>query len=199
MRDDETFHHRDRCAIVGIGATDFSRNSGRSDLTLATQASLAAIADAGLTPQDIDGIVRCDMDLVRPNDLVDALGMTRLDYFGEVGPGGVAPVRPGRPGRGGDHLGTGDERARVPFAERSLGPPLRAQLGVGHAASAAAARYDEYFQPYGLLTPGQIFALIAQRHMLEFGTSEKDLGAHRRSPAATGPTPTRRRRCTTGR
>ena len=91
MRGDETFHHRDRCAIVGIGATEFSRNSGRSDLTLATQASLAAIADAGLTPQDIDGIVRCDMDLVRPNDLVDALGLTRLDYFGEVGPGGVAP------------------------------------------------------------------------------------------------------------
>src|SRR4051812_39062509 len=68
---DDQFHHRDRCAISGIGATDFTRNSGRSVLTLATQASLAAIADAGLTPQDIDGIVRCDMDAVRSNDLVD--------------------------------------------------------------------------------------------------------------------------------
>ena len=57
MRDDETFGHRDRCATSGIGWTDFSRSSGRSDLTLATQASLAAITDAGLTPQDIDGIV----------------------------------------------------------------------------------------------------------------------------------------------
>ena len=91
MRDDETFHHRDRCAISGIGWTDFSRNSGRSDLTLASQASLAAIADAGLTPQDIDGIVRCDMDLVRANDLVDSLGLTHLDYYGDAGPGGVAP------------------------------------------------------------------------------------------------------------
>ena len=36
MRDDETFHHRDRCAISGIGWTDFSRSSGRSELTLAT-------------------------------------------------------------------------------------------------------------------------------------------------------------------
>ena len=92
MRDDETFQHRDRCAISGIGWTDFSRDSGRTELTLATQASLAAIADAGLTPQDIDGIVRCDMDLVRANDLVDALGMTRLDYYGDAGPGGVAPA-----------------------------------------------------------------------------------------------------------
>ena len=50
MRDDESFHHRDRCAISGIGATDFSRASGRSDLTLAIQASLAAIADAEQTP-----------------------------------------------------------------------------------------------------------------------------------------------------
>jgi acetyl-CoA acetyltransferase len=36
--------------------------------------------------------------------------------------------------------------------------------------------YDEFFLPYGLLTPGQIFALMAQRHMLDYGTSEKDLG-----------------------
>src|SRR5918994_3936788 len=91
MADSDTFGHRDRCAISGIGSTDFTRDSGRSELSLATEASLAAIADAGLTPQDIDGIVRCDMDLVRSNDLVDALGMTRLDYFGDAGPGGVAP------------------------------------------------------------------------------------------------------------
>ena len=98
MRDDETFHHRDRCAISGIGCTDFTRASGRSELTLANQASLAAIADAGLRPQDIDGIVRCYMDLaVWPNDLVDVLGMTRLDYFGDAGPGRRGAVRPGRP------------------------------------------------------------------------------------------------------
>ena len=62
----EAFHHRDRCAIAGIGATDFSRDSGRSVLTLATEASLAALADAGLAPTDIDGIVRCDMDTGAP-------------------------------------------------------------------------------------------------------------------------------------
>src|SRR6185369_12075543 len=53
---DEEFSHRDRCAIVGIGATEYSRDAGRSDLTLATQAALAAIEDAGLAPGDIDGI-----------------------------------------------------------------------------------------------------------------------------------------------
>jgi 3-oxoacyl-[acyl-carrier-protein] synthase III len=68
MVTDEDLHHRDRCAIVGVGSTDFSRSSGRSDLTLATQAALAALDDAGLTPADVDGIVRCDMDTVLHND-----------------------------------------------------------------------------------------------------------------------------------
>lgn len=37
-------------AIVGIGATDFSKDSGRSELRLAAEAVTAALADAGLTP-----------------------------------------------------------------------------------------------------------------------------------------------------
>src|SRR5690242_14932608 len=83
--------HRDRCAVAGIGATDFSRNSGRSDLTLAVQATLAACADAGIAPADIDGIVRSDMDTVRSNDLAHALGIPELTFWGETGPGGTAP------------------------------------------------------------------------------------------------------------
>jgi acetyl-CoA acetyltransferase len=176
MRDDETFHHRDRCAISGIGATDFTRNSGRSDLTLATQASLAAIADAGLTPHDIDGIVRCDMDLVRPNDLVDALGLTRLDYFGEAGPGGVAPCV--QVAQAVAAIISGQATNVLVF--RSLNGRSGRRYGLssaGHSRVGGGGTYDEYFLPYGLLTPGQIFGLMAQRHMLEFGTTEKDLGA----------------------
>ena len=30
--------------------------------------------------------------------------------------------------------------------------------------------------PYGLLTPGQVFAMFAQRHMIEFGTKPEQLG-----------------------
>ncbi|MFQ5874132.1 MAG: lipid-transfer protein, partial [Dehalococcoidia bacterium] len=49
---------KDRCAIVGIGETEYSRDSGRSELSLAAEASSKAIEDAGLKPRDIDGIVR---------------------------------------------------------------------------------------------------------------------------------------------
>jgi 3-oxoacyl-[acyl-carrier-protein] synthase III len=43
-------------AVVGIGRTAYTRTSGRSGLAMATEAARAAIADAGLTPADIDGI-----------------------------------------------------------------------------------------------------------------------------------------------
>ena len=42
-----------KAAIVGIGATDFSKNSGRSELRLASEAVLDALDDAGLTPADV--------------------------------------------------------------------------------------------------------------------------------------------------
>ena len=197
MRDDETFQHRDRCAISGIGWTDFSRDSGRSELTLATQASLAAIADAGLTPQDIDGIVRCDMDLVRSNDLVDALGMTRLDYYGDAGPGGVAPTAQVAQAMAAVISGL----ATNVLVYRSLNGRSGRRFGLSSVTSAQVGgngTYDEFFLPYGLLTPGQIFGLIAQRHMLEYGTTRRTSGRSP-SPAATGPTRTRGPRCTTAR
>lgn len=50
-----------RAAIVGIGATDFSKDSGRSELRLAAEAVQAAVADAGLTPSDVDGLVSFTM------------------------------------------------------------------------------------------------------------------------------------------
>src|SRR5262245_31754956 len=48
---------KERAAITGIGETAYSRNSGKSVVALQMEASLTAIADAGLAPKDIDGIL----------------------------------------------------------------------------------------------------------------------------------------------
>ena len=53
---------RDKAAIVGIGQTDFSKNSGRSELALASECVRAAIADAGLRPSDVDGMTTFSLD-----------------------------------------------------------------------------------------------------------------------------------------
>jgi acetyl-CoA acetyltransferase len=168
------FHHRDLCAIAGIGETDYSRNSGRSDLTLASQAALAAIADAGLTPADIDGVVRCNLDTIHSNDLIETLGMPNVTYWSDVGQGGVAP--PAMVGQAVGAILSGQATAVLVFRELNgrsgrrygLSPTTTQQIG-------GAGSYDEFYQPYGLLSPGQVFAVMAQRHMIEFGTTPEQL------------------------
>ena len=171
----EEFHHRDRCAIAGIGTTEYSRNSGRSVLALAAEASLAALADAGLSPEDVDGIVRCDYDAVRQNDLAHTLGLRRLDYFSDVGPGGVAPCA--MVGQAVAAILSGQATTVLVF--RSLNGRSGRRFGLSPVTQQRVGgngTYDEFFLPYGLLTPGQIFGLLAQRHMLDHATNEKDLG-----------------------
>jgi acetyl-CoA acetyltransferase len=170
----DELHHRDRCAIVGIGQTDYSRNSGRSDLTLATQAALAAIEDAGMTPADIDGIVRSDMDTVLHNDLADSLGIPDITYWAQVGPGGVAPC--GMIGQAVGAILSGQATNVLVF--RELNGRSGRRYGLSSATSTrvgGGGTYDEFFNPYGMLTPGQVFAVMAQRHMIEYGTTEEQL------------------------
>ena len=166
--------HRDRCAITGIGATEYSNASGRSELSLATEASLAAIADAGLRPDDIDGIVRFDMEAVAHNDLAHSLGLTKLSYWGSTGTGGGSPC--GMIGQAVGAIISG--QATNVLAFRSLNGRSGRRFGQGGRRSSVggALSYNEFFLPYGLLTPGHAFSVIAQRHMIEFGTTSEQLG-----------------------
>jgi acetyl-CoA acetyltransferase len=165
----------DRCAIVGIGATEFSRKSGRSVLALATEAGLAAIADAGIRVADVDGIVRCENDAVQHNDLATSLGLERLSYWGSTGVGGSAPC--GMVAQACAAVETGLATTVLVF--RALNGRSGRRFGRGRAADRVGGdgTYDEYFAPFGLLAPGQMFAMIARRHMAEFGTEPEQLGA----------------------
>ncbi len=51
-----------KAAIVGIGATDFSKDPGRSELRPAAEAVQDALNDAGLSPADVDGLTTFTMD-----------------------------------------------------------------------------------------------------------------------------------------
>src|SRR2546426_11275795 len=79
---------KDKAAIVGIGHTEYSRDSGRSEMSLAVEAIRNAIADAGLKPTDIDGIAKYSMDNNSEIDIAANLGIPALRFFGEVGYGG---------------------------------------------------------------------------------------------------------------
>ncbi|GAA4681179.1 thiolase C-terminal domain-containing protein [Gordonia humi] len=165
----------DTTAIVGIGATDFSRESGRSALTLAAEATLAALADAGLEPSHVDGIVRCDMDEVPPVALGDAIGVANLEYWGDVGPGGSAPCAMIIQAMAAITAGL----ATTVVAFRSINGRSGQRYGAGYARDVRVggrSAFEDYFLPFGMQTPGQYFATVAQRHMIEYGTDEQTLG-----------------------
>lgn len=167
---------RDRAAIIGIGRTELSKDSGRSELTLATEAAHAAIADAGLKPSDIDGIVRCDMDRVSAAALGASLALPDLGFAAEVGVGGGAPC--GMVGVAVGAILSGQARNVLVF--RSLNGRSEARFGAAIAPRTQVGgqgSYDEFFTPYGLLTAPQSFALLAQRHVIQYGTTPEQLGA----------------------
>jgi hypothetical protein len=81
---------RSKAAIVGIGATEFSKDSGRTELTLAAECVLAALADAGLTPADVDGLVTFTQDANSEIAVAREVGVPELRFFSRVDYGGGA-------------------------------------------------------------------------------------------------------------
>src|SRR5882757_6763331 len=75
-------------AIAGIGQTEFSKAAGRSETQLASEAIVAAIGDAGLTTDDIDGFVSYTIDPVEETELVRALGTPEVRWSSRVPYGG---------------------------------------------------------------------------------------------------------------
>src|SRR6266851_2379464 len=77
-------------AIVGIGATEFSKDSGRSELRLAAEAVRAALDDAGLRATDVQGLVTFTMDSNAEVAVAREVGIGELTFFSQIGYGGGA-------------------------------------------------------------------------------------------------------------
>lgn len=81
---------KDKSCIVGIGETEYSKNSGRSEMRLALEVIKAACEDAGISPKEIDGIVRFSVDSNQVDEIARNLGIENLRFFPEVYFGGGA-------------------------------------------------------------------------------------------------------------
>lgn len=164
---------RDRVAIVGIGATELSKHSGVSTLTLGCRAILAAIEDAGLRPQDVDGIATHRVgDSVLPGVLAQALGIRDLRWYADQFGGGSSSCAIVGQAALAIHAGLADTvvcyraiNARSEFRMGGIGRPL------------VDAVETQYQAPYGYVAPAQQFAMAARQHMLRYGTTHEQLGA----------------------
>ena len=73
-----------KAAIAGIGQTEFSKHAGRTELQLACESITAALADAGLTSADVDGIASYTVDPVEETELVRSIGVDRLNFSARI-------------------------------------------------------------------------------------------------------------------
>ncbi|UJB43064.1 lipid-transfer protein [Streptomyces sp. A1-5] len=163
-----------RAAIVGIGATEFSKDSGRSELKLAVEAVHAALADAGLTPDDVDGLVTFTMDTNPEITVAQAAGIGELTYFSRVHYGGGAACATVQQAALAVATGLADVvvcyRA---FNERS---GRRFGAGVQQREPSAEGTALGWNLPFGLLTPASWVAMAAQRYLHAYGLTPDAFG-----------------------
>jgi acetyl-CoA acetyltransferase len=174
----------DQVAAVGVGYSTTGRATGLTSWQLAIQAAKAALDDAGMTPDDIDGLcllwgvagpAPAGLDVVDPMDLGYMLGIRGLNWYGTAGPAYVGPaiqavtaIRAGM--------------ARTVLTLRIIRQRLSSTQELSQAANRdpIPAPGDSCFTaPFGSVSP--VFAIAGlptQRHMDLFGTTEEQFGAH---------------------
>jgi acetyl-CoA acetyltransferase len=160
-----------RAAIAGIGQTEFSKESGRTELQLACESVLAAINDAGLDPADVDGLVTFTMDTSEEMDVARSLGMREISMFTRVPYGGGASAAVVMQAAMAVATGVADNvvcyRA---FNERS-GSRFGTMSGI-----TTMPLWLSWYGPYGLMTPAAWVGLHARRYMETYGATNADFG-----------------------
>ena len=160
-------------AIAGIGQTEFSKESGRTALQLAAEASLAAITDAGLTPADVDGMVTFVLDQNDELALLRNLGIPELQWMSRTPGGGDAACAVVQHAAAAITAGEASTvlvyRAFNERSGRRFGQPNAAQPGARPPAL-------NWYLPYGLMTPAQVFSLGWQRYMSKYGVTNEEFG-----------------------
>lgn len=169
---------RDKACIVGVGQTAYTRgplSEGRNNLTLQLEASVAAIADAGLANKQIDAVLPI-VGLGIAEDFAINLGIEDLRYQATSHLGGASP---------GASLLNAVMAVTCGIANYVLVPGgwygysgcrVR-ELVVSDTSWSGGANTRDYNFPYGLSVPPQWFSFMARRHMSEFGTKAEHMGA----------------------
>ncbi len=160
-------------AVVGIGRTAFTRSSGRSTLALAAEASRAAIADAGLVPSDVDGMISYAVhDSCRSLEVLHNIGVADAKWCHDILGGGnivcsvvataAAVIAAGM--------------AEVVVAFRSLNGRSGVRFGTMTGPLEVSGEL-QFSAPHGYLAPPQQIAMWARRHQHVYGSTNEDLGA----------------------
>jgi acetyl-CoA acetyltransferase len=169
-------------AICGVGLALAGRRSERSPLNLTLDAIFEALADAGLRPDDIDGLSSWPgvsstpgMAPVTLREVKESLGL-RLNWFAASpeAPGQLSAVMNAA-------MAVASGQARHVLCFRTLSQySEQVKSRAGGAAARKPARVEglmSWIRPFNGLSAAHPLALVAMRHMHEYGTTRAQLGA----------------------
>jgi acetyl-CoA acetyltransferase len=166
----------DVACIVGIGETGYCRGegSGLSNLGVVLQAARRAIADAGVDAAAVDGVVSPYLHAT-VEEIKDNLGLRRVNFSAQVNMGGASPVAALQHAGAAVTSGVA-ELVVVPVGWNGYSG-TRARDNASEAVTTYRRTVRDYYAPYGVVAPPQVYALMARRHMVEFGTPYDALAA----------------------
>ncbi|HEX7781614.1 MAG TPA: lipid-transfer protein [Sphingobium sp.] len=179
---------RNKAAISGIGATEFSKNSGRSELRLAVEAISAALKDAGLKAADVDGLVTYTMDANAENEVLRSMGGRDLNYFGRVhyGGGGACAILL----QAAMAIATGVCKTVVCYRAMNERSESRFGGAIGFGGISSEAVLTAFHTVHGLQTAAAMMAMTMRRYMHDTGATSEDfarISINARFHAASNP------------
>ena len=170
-----------RAVLSGVGQSAIGRRLFRTDLDLTCEAALAAIADAGLRPENIDGIAAYPGPMPGPPgfagpgiyEVQECLGIDlRWHLSGGEGPAQISPIIHAM-------LAVAGGLCRHALVYRTVSEATAAadtgRLGIG-VGSHEIRGFGAFLIPFGAMSAANWLALYARRHMYEFGTTREHLG-----------------------
>ena len=179
-----------QAAIAGLGATEFSKNSGRTELRLAMEATLAALADAGIDPSEVDGFSSYSVDKVPEYEIARLLGAKNVRFFSQIPHGGGAACAPVL--HAAMAVATGIAKTVVVY--RAMNERSWYRFGSGSYGFASTPIFENvnygWYMPHGFHTPAAWVGMFARRYMHTYGATSEDFGrvaVAARDFAATNP------------
>ncbi len=173
-----------RAALTGIGQSEVGRRLNRDPLALTADACLAAIEDAGLRREEIDGLSTYPGNMggspagFSGAGITEVQDMLRLDLDWFCG----GPELPGQLGSVVNAcmaVATGLAKHvlcfRTVWESTAQGSGGRQGIGAGGGGRFRASGFMQWTLPYGAASAAVWIAMMAKRHFHEFGTTREQL------------------------
>ncbi|MGQ0631877.1 MAG: thiolase family protein [Sporichthyaceae bacterium] len=162
--------HR-QISVAGVAETTYSKSSDKTALRLQLEASLAAVADAGLTPTDIDGVIPVGITGAPAEEYITNFGLPDLRFSAIVPHGGASPVGALQAAAAAIHAGI----ATTVLVTAGRNVSRGAKAGVRIHQMPQFRYVTEFERPMGATAPAQLYAPMARRHMELYGTRSEQL------------------------